>query len=475
MAGVLGWSNDRAGVRRRGIRQCLLLVLFCLGILSSPAVSAALCSNVFPQNATPGASERLDLSVMKGQRYVAFPSNGTAYTTSGDFFYQSGKLAKDKEISVTPGQPVRIFVEGDLEFAQDSRINPGGSAADLLIVVRGNLKIQKTVVNALLYVTGNADVYPDSSIKGALTAEGSINTVGGDVRISYDDEAAEQFAYSDLCAAIDHFEFVTSAGAHTCSPHTVTLKACTNDAPDECQLYPGDVSVSLTSNGWVGGSNKTLINGIGTFHLQGLQLEMPLGVAASSPLPGNQTLCQIGGAPSSAECTLSFSQSGFIFDVPNMLANMGAQNIPISAVVDLGTPGSPNCEPAFIDESREVKFWSGFVSPAGSELTVNSELVWVNGNAIAQNFTEAEALPLRFDNKGKAFLEVNYREAGKMQLNAFYAGSNVEDDSGLMVGSDDFVATPAGFCITPESTCLSGDKNCPAFRQVGRPFSSPSC
>lgn len=706
MAGVPGWGRNRAGGWRRGIRQCLLLVLFGLGILSSPAVSAALCSNVFPQDATPGASARLDLSVMEGKHYVAFPSNGTAYTSSRDFFYQSGKLANNKTISVTPGQPVRIFVDGDLEFAPHSEINPGGSAADLLIVVRGNLKIgTDNSINALLYVTGDAELNPGTYLQGALTAEGSIDNKAKNVLI-YDDEAAEQFAYGDLCetaetsplylrfdepswgvpantgggsfdiravggaatrgtdpalpinqwgegtcrygafsgagsrvvvadhdaldmvdvlsaslwvkpettpannvvllakgdtyrlelnsrreliltsrvsgwfggtelsvtsaplsegewvhvgfnlkltiipwwadrlegtlyingsaqatasrsfifgvlpvdtapltvggasnagldgavdevrlaralwsvsefqrqmaarhwcgntAAIDHFEFVTSAGAHTCSPHTVTLKACTNVAPGECQLYPGDVSVSLTSDGWVGGSNKVLINGIGTFRLQGLQLEMPLGVAASSPLPGNQTLCQIGNAPLSAECTLSFSQSGFVFDVPNLLANRGAQNIPISAVVDLGTPGSPNCEPAFTDETRDVKFWSGFVSPAGSELTVSSEPVWVNGDAVSQGFAEAEALPLRFDNKGNAILEVNYREAGRMQLSALYAGSGDEDDSGLMIGSDDFVAIPAGFCITPEAICASGGSNCSAFRQVGQTFTA---
>jgi len=272
--------------------------------------------------------------------------------------------------------------------------------------------------------------------------------------------------------AIDHFEFVTGEGAHTCSPHTITLKACTNAAPAACQLYPGTVSVTLTGNGWVGGSNKSLVNGIGTFQLQGLQIQMPLGLSASLPESTNQTLCQIGGAPLSSACVLNFSQSGFIFDVPNMLANQGVNRIPIKAVIDRGNPGSPRCEPAFTDEDvpRNIKFWSEFISPAGSELTDSSEAVWLNGEAVAQSFAAAEPLPLYFNGDGISYIDVNYREAGKMQLNAHYAGSGNEGDSGVMIGSDDFVSAPAGFCITPEESCSSGDSNCPAFRQVGQPF-----
>lgn len=272
--------------------------------------------------------------------------------------------------------------------------------------------------------------------------------------------------------AIDHFEFVSGEGAHTCSPHTITLKACTNAAPAACQLYPGTVPVTLAGNGWVGGSSKSLVNGIGTFQLQGLQIQMPLGLSASLPVSTNQTLCQIGGASLSSACMLNFSQSGFIFDVPNMLANQGAHKIPIKAVIDRGNPGSPRCEPAFTEEDvpRNIKFWSEFISPAGSELAGSSETVWLNGEAVAQSFAAAEPLPLYFNSDGISHIDVNYREAGKMQLNAYYAGSGNEDDSGLMIGSDDFVSAPAGFCITPEESCSSGDSNCPAFRRVGQPF-----
>ncbi len=278
--------------------------------------------------------------------------------------------------------------------------------------------------------------------------------------------------------AIDHFEFVTGEGAHTCSPHTITLKACTNAASSACQLYPGTVSVTLTGNGWVGGGSKSLINGIGSFKLQGLQLQMPLGLSSSNPPFASQTLCQIGDAPPSSACILNFSQSGFIFDVPNMVASQGVQKVPIRAVIDRGNPGSPQCEPAFTDEdvSRNIKFWSEFISPAGSELAVSSERVWVNREAVAQSFAAAEPLSLYFNGDGISHIDVNYREAGKMHLNAHYAGSGNEGDSGLMEGSSDFVSRPDRFSIevvgSPECNPKESfsKNNCPKFIAAGDEF-----
>lgn len=145
-----GWRILASRVR---VKASSLAVLCLLGIacLGSPTVSAALCSNVFPQDATPDAGATLDLAVMDRQVYGPFPSRGAAYAASGDYFYNAGKLNNGETISVTAGRPVRIFVNGDLDLASHSEINPDGSASDLLIVVRGNLSIgTKNDINALV-------------------------------------------------------------------------------------------------------------------------------------------------------------------------------------------------------------------------------------------------------------------------------------------------------------------------------------
>ncbi len=695
---LAGWMR----VKTSSLAVLCLLAIACLG---SPTASAALCSNVFPQDATPDTGATLDLAVMDRQPYGPFPSRGAAYATAGDYFYNAGKLDNGETISVTAGRPVRMFVDGDLELAPHSRINPNGSASDLLIVVRGNLSIgTKNDINALVYVTGDVTANPSAHIEGALTAEGSIDTKVKDI-ITYDEVAASAFAQGDLCqdseniplylrfdeaswgvpantgrgafdiqvlggavtagadpawpvdrlgegtcrygrfdapasavwvrdhdsldlkrelsasfwlkveatpsgnvavftkgatyrleldnqrrlvltsraptwfggraltvesgplpigkwvhvgfhlkltvvflgidrlegalyldgtaesvssetflfgstpndtapliiagdpsglvgsidevrlqqglwtiddykrqmaarhwcgtpASIDHFEFTTSALAHTCSPQTVALMACTNAPPGACQPYQGDVSVTLRGEGWLGGNQQTLRGGIGTFKLQGLQLQMPLAVDASKPDALRSTLCRIGDAPLSSDCLLNFAQSGFIFDVPDMQAGRGQPIVPMRAVIDVGDEGSPRCEPAFTDSTREVRFWSSFVTPSVSELSDSSKPVQVNAESVGQNFAEARPFALRFDQNGATSLDVNYAEAGRMLLNAYYPGSAEEGDSGPMSGSDDFVSTPAGFCIEPSQTCSAGDSSCDVFRKVGQAFST---
>lgn len=702
-----GWQllAGQAWARASSLAVLCLLVTVCLG---SPTASAALCSNVFPQDATPDTGAKLDLAVMDRQAYGPFPSRGASYAAAGDYFYNAGKLNNGETISVTAGRPVRMFVDGDLELAPHSRINPNGSASDLLIVVRGNLSIgTKNDINALVYVTGDVTANPSAHIEGALTAEGSIDTKVKDT-ITYDEVAASAFAQGDLCqdseniplylrfdeaswgvpantgrgafdiqvlggavtagvdpawpvdrlgegtcrygrfdapgdgllihdqnaldldrelsvsfwlkveaaprggvallakgdtyrielnselklvlssrvpgwfgastetlsvasaplsigkwvhvgftlklrliplwidalegnlyvngvkqssgisyfifgvppddnapllvsadptqglvgaidevrlqqtiwsaadfqlqmasrhpcgetAGIDHFEFTTSALAHTCSPQTVTLMACTNATPGACQPYQGDVSVTLRGDGWLGGNQQTLRGGVGTFKLQGLQLQMPLAVDASEPDASPLTLCRIGDAPLSSACLLNFAQSGFIFDVPDMQAGRVQAGVPMRAVIDVGDEGSPRCEPAFTDSTREVRFWSSFVTPSVSELSDSSKPVQVNAESVGQNLAEARPLALRFDQNGATSLDVNYAEAGRMLLNAYYPGSAEEGDSGPMSGSDDFVSAPAGFCIEPSQTCSAGDSSCDVFRKVGQAFST---
>lgn len=322
---------------------------------------------------------------------------------------------------------------------------------DIKLYVNGELKDSKseTLLIGWGLSTNSADVLIGGS--GSKGLRGLIDEVRLDRAIWGATEFSRQARARHWCGsslAIDHFEFVTGGGAHTCSPHTITLKACTNAAPAACQLYPGTVSVTLAGNGWVGGSSKSLINGVGSFQLQGLQLQMPLRLVSSSPSSASQTLCQVGDAPWSTACILNFAQSGFIFDVPNMVASQGVK-VPISAVIDRGNPGSPRCEPAFTDENvpRNIKFWSDFISPAGNDLADGSQKILVNEKSVAQSFATAEPLPLYFNEKGVSQIDVNYREAGKMRLSAHYAGSDNERDSGLMEGSSDFVSRPDRFSI----------------------------
>ncbi|MFQ2370448.1 DUF6701 domain-containing protein [Aeromonas caviae] len=279
---------------------------------------------------------------------------------------------------------------------------------------------------------------------------------------------------------IDHFEFDHSGQALTCNPETLTIRACANASCS--QLFTDPVSAVLTplkngSNGWIAdsqvsynGNTATVTFSNGTAKLQlrnNLASAMTVGVSGSTPStkPLSTTLCQAGSGPlSTAACTLSFADSGFMFDVPDTLANK-PQQVQLKAVKK--DNDTQRCVPGFANVSKPVSFWSDYVSPASN---LFGSKVTVNGSAIATSQGTAVTSNLSFDANGETTLTVNYPDAGQMRLNARHDGSG--DTAGLvMTGSDLFVSSPAGLCITPtEGTCAAGDASCPVFKKTGEAF-----
>ncbi|MDX7781779.1 DUF6701 domain-containing protein [Aeromonas caviae] len=284
---------------------------------------------------------------------------------------------------------------------------------------------------------------------------------------------------------IDHFEFDHSGQALTCNPETLTIRACANASCS--QLFTDPVSAILTplkngSNGWIAGSQVSYNGNTATVNFSGgtttLQLRnnlataITVGVSGSTPStkPLSTTLCRAGsGALSAAACTLSFADSGFLFNVPDTLANR-PQDVVISAVKK--DNATQQCVPGFTGE-RSVGFWGTYVTPndnsAGSQMAIDGKTI----STYAANVVSpaATTLNLTFDGQGKATLKsVRYPDAGQMRLNARHDGSG--DTAGLvMTGADLFVSRPVGLCITPaQVACAAGDANCPVFKKAGETF-----
>ncbi|MFQ2499748.1 DUF6701 domain-containing protein [Aeromonas caviae] len=279
---------------------------------------------------------------------------------------------------------------------------------------------------------------------------------------------------------IDHFEFDHSGQALTCNPETLTIRACANASCS--QLFTDQVSAILTplkngSNGWIADSQVSYNGNTATVNFSGgtttLQLRnnlataITVGVSGSTPStkPLSTTLCRAGsGALSAAACTLSFADSGFMFDVPDTLANK-PQQVQLKAVKK--DNDTQRCVPGFANVSKPVSFWSDYVSPASN---LFGSKVTVNGSAIATSQGTAVTSNLSFDANGETTLTVNYPDAGQMRLNARHDGSG--DTAGLvMTGSDLFVSRPVGLCIMPtQGACAAGDASCPVFKKTGEAF-----
>ncbi|WP_429094239.1 DUF6701 domain-containing protein [Aeromonas veronii] len=271
---------------------------------------------------------------------------------------------------------------------------------------------------------------------------------------------------------IDHFQLDHSGQPLTCNPETVTVKACADAACSTLITDPVTATLSLTptsaSNGWIGGNTVTFSGGSTTVQLRNnTPTAVTIGVSGSTPTtkPFSTTLCKAGaGTPSAAACTLNFADSGFFFDVPDTYSNQ-PQTVTIKAVKKSDV--TKLCVPGFASQTKSVKFWSSYISPASNPY--NSQMS-VNSSTIGASQGAATPLSLVFDAQGQSTITVKYPDAGKVQLDARYDGTGSE--AGLvMLGADQFVARPVGLCITPpQGVCAAGDSSCPVFKKAGETF-----
>lgn len=272
---------------------------------------------------------------------------------------------------------------------------------------------------------------------------------------------------------IDHFEFDHTGQGLTCNPETVTIRACANASCS--QLFTDPITATLlpdsTADGvWIGGNQVNFTNGSTQLQLRrNTPGVVTLGVKGSSPTtkPLSKTLCRIGaGALSENNCSLTFADSGFIFDVPDKLANKPV-DVSVKAVKKSDT--SQQCVPSFQNQTKTLNFWSSYVEPSA---LISPQAVTINSSAIGASSAAPTAFNLVFDAEGQSSISVNYPDAGKLQLEAKYTGTGDEQDL-VMTGSDQFVSVPAGLCVKPADTsalCPSANMSCNAYRKAGQDF-----
>ncbi|GAA5179901.1 hypothetical protein GCM10025771_23160 [Niveibacterium umoris] len=273
-------------------------------------------------------------------------------------------------------------------------------------------------------------------------------------------------AINPITTQIDHIRFLYTQQALTCQPSTITVKACMDAA---CTAtYSGNLDVTLSPTGWVGGDAQT-INGAGSV----LQLFKPtagtytLDVAGTSvPLkPYSAPQCWQGGVQT--DCSIVFNDAGLVFSVPNFTSGQTTPTVTVSAMQKT-SPGTA-CVPAFANVTRNVGFWSTYTSPATGTMNLA-----VSGTNVGTAAASATTLPLSFNASGQASINVSYPDAGQMTLNAKYTGSAATSDAGLaLTGNSTFVVSPAGLCVdSPDANwnCAALSPACTKFKQAGQTF-----
>lgn len=266
---------------------------------------------------------------------------------------------------------------------------------------------------------------------------------------------------------IDHFEFDHSGQGSTCDVSNVTLRAC---ADASCSsLFTDEIDVTLNTSNlgtdgyWLGGNNITMRNGIANLSIgKPTQGNVGLNVDSSSPStkPFSNTLCSInGGSLSSQNCTLNFKSEGLTVVVPDKLANK-----PVTATIK-------GCGSTFTG-IKNIQLWSDYISPSKTNV-IGSPSISINSNNIGKVESQATTLTLNFSNN-EAKVDLNYADAGQLQLNAKYKKSYNQD----IEGSDQFVSFPVGLSAlisdknnsSANSLCKSEDTSCSIFAHAGEEF-----
>lgn len=336
-------------------------------------------------------------------------------------------------------------------------------------------------ITGRIFINGVQSASGQSSARltGATTPNTSVLQIGGtgsagftgwldEVRLDQEllvaSDFVAQMAYRHACptvAAVDHYELVYASNQSlTCNPLAVTVRACQNSSCSS--LYASPVTVNLTPSGTPNNWSATPVTFTGSSALQFQRTTAgtsTLGLTAT-PAASNATQCIVGGV--SASCAVTFSSSGFILDVPNLLANKPTAAT-LQAVKDDGTQ---RCVPAWQGD-RTVNFTRTYSNPATGTLPVQ-----INGTTVTSN----TPLTLSFDNTASAALTVRYADAGLINLGASYTGSSGLDAGLVLSGSDDFVSKPYGLLLQTDTAagCTAADISCPLYPggvRAGDPFS----
>jgi len=348
------------------------------------------------------------------------------------------------------------------------RFAPGTNQTVLRIYVDGVLaRVAQTTTNGIL-PSNLGTLFVGDNRSSVIGQNGTLNSADGtfdSVRV-YNFEISNAAVLADVvathpCVVIDHIRINHDGAGLTCNPETLTLQACVDSLCTS--LYTGGVSATLRLDeqavgfaSFSGGTGTVQFNKrtAGTFLLDVVEVK---------PVASNISRCQLGGASNS--CSITFADSGFLLDVPNLLAARQA-DATIRAVRK--DNASQACVPGFASGKRNVQFSSTYTDPdSGTEPVVVNGVSLVGGTA---------AVDLNFDANASAPLIVRYDDAGLVTLSARYIGNDDSDDDGLlMTGVDQFVSKPYGLLLeTDAAGSCAANISCPVFPggvRAGDPFS----
>ncbi|MGS0682582.1 DUF6701 domain-containing protein [Shewanella sp. 125m-7] len=282
------------------------------------------------------------------------------------------------------------------------------------------------------------------------------------------------FEYAPEAPAVNHYRINFDSGALSCAAKLITLQACAN--PDCTSLLSDPASVTLTKNG-TNYTRETFTGSTSTelWHPEGGLVTLGL----SSTLPTANYSCYIDGRfVANSQCQLNFEDSGIYFNIDDSTACKNANNFELFAVKK--DQVTQQCVPLFANKTKPISMAFNYITPDAAAVNTEAKLTINSLNAPTASKEIAggasQQLQVHFDANGKALLNVNYPEAGKVELAATLTETISSPDGStsetlVLEHSEQFVSKPDGFHFFNDSG-LNGcsGASCDLFAKAGADF-----
>ena len=312
----------------------------------------------------------------------------------------------------------------------------------------------------------------DNRTSGVTPANGSPNGANGtldEVYIYAIDINASQAAVDmnltrPTCTTLDHFHIVHGGEQVSCNGALANVTIEAHDVNHSLFSLAGTTMQMSTSTGhgtWssvatvnpvndtgAGTGNYTFANessvvlGLSNAFVETLNININSGGITELTGAGAVCVAQDYTYGSVCDANLNFADSGFLFDVPNHVAEV-SQTLTVSAVKK--TDNSLVCSPGFSGVSKDVTFTCAYTNPATGSLPVRvgGKALNAANNAGAACDAAGQPVTLAFNGTGVATTMVQYADVGNMALNARYVAGGL-----TMNGTDAFIAAPASFAFS---------------------------
>ncbi|ATZ72871.1 Type II secretory pathway component [Idiomarina sp. X4] len=439
------------------------------------------CSDVWPQAFSPLNDVPLPFDLPDRELNSQLPEilQPTDYLRVGDF----GDVGEDYS---TNGQTSRVYIDGDLTIQSGRRINMAGEANELILIVTGDLYLERDVeINGFIYVSGNLFFersfwwWNRSSIEGGLSLDGQASAYGffGFFAPSIEYRSpAEPLDGGSFCNAGDveppvtaphHYRLSYTSPVLTCEAADVTVEACADASCSSYASVSSSVFLSESAGDW--SQNPVSASPLATTQLSQTEAgTYTLAIDDIQTMPGalNPSQCYVNG-DFDANCSIAFNDTGLKFD------SIGTQTAGDSFLTNLSVVRTNDitraCE-VIAEQITQVDMGMHCFNPGScsdfsefpyAQMSIEQQLINELQEDGSGSFTGWTPVTTNFQ-AGQQALEVQYGDAGKVSLRAKAQLPNGKVIEGV---SNEFVYKPASIGMDTAST-YSGD----ILAKAGEPF-----